>query len=153
MIRPIRHLVIGIGSAHGDDRAGWQLIDALMLRKQHASVGLRKASVPHDMIDWMDDCQRLHIVDACESNSDRVQRLDRSEGRIAIENMTRSRGSHQIGVGDVLELAESLGKLPPHVTVWAIPGAQFRVNQTISEPCRDHVERCADLIQGELDHA
>ena len=152
MIGPTRHLVVGIGSAHGDDRAGWQLIDALISRKQHSSVELRKASVPHDMIDWMDTCHWLHIVDACESESV-VQRLDCSQGQVAIENMTRSGGSHQIGVGNILELAESLGRLPQHVTLWAIPATQFQANKEISKSCSSEVERCANLIQGELDHA
>jgi hydrogenase maturation protease len=80
--RPI--VVIGIGSPHGDDRAGWEVVDRLSIarnepealaephRKQSASasgsdskvVVLHKASVPHDILDWFDVQSPTHIIDA-----------------------------------------------------------------------------------------
>jgi hydrogenase maturation protease len=151
MTHPPCSLVVGIGSAHGDDQAGWRLIDTLKSR-DHAAAQLRKASVPHDMIDWMDACEWLHVVDACDS-LDAVRQLDLPSGQIASQAETRSSNSHQIGVSGVIELAASLGRLPERVTLWAIPAKNFHANSEIGDACMKHVELCADLIQRELDHA
>jgi len=148
MTKRSRHLVVGIGSAHGDDQAGWLLIDALLLRNR-TSVPLRKAAVPHDMIDWLDDCKSLHIVDACDSE-DAVRRFDLSNGNVTTNTNTRCGSSHQMGVGDVMQLARSLGRLPEQVILWAIPGHNFHPGGAISEPCMKQVELCADRIQKDL---
>lgn len=148
---PLRILVVGIGSAHGDDQAGWRLIDTLVSRN-HASAELRKASVPHDMMDWMDGCESLHVVDACDSEN-AVRRLDVSSGDISSPVKTRSSNSHQIGVGGVIELAKSLGLLPKRVMLWAIPGKEFFPNGDIGGQCMEQVELCAHLIQREIGDA
>ena len=72
--------VVGIGSFHGDDRAGWEVIDRLCLRLNGLSglshVAFRKAAVPHDVLDWLSPQVRLHLVDACTSDVPGVQRLE-----------------------------------------------------------------------------
>ena len=62
-------LIVGIGSAHGDDQAGWKAIE-LLEQLNLKGVDLRKASVPHDLIDWLDEIFILHIVDSCTAASD-----------------------------------------------------------------------------------
>ena len=142
---------MGIGSPNGDDQAGWRVIDTLS-SLDHAAVQLRKASVPHDLIDWLEDCDSLHIVDACDSEAE-LQRFDMATDRHAIPTRIRSCGSHQIGVASVIELAESLQLMPARVTLWAIPGKQFDANAEIGSDCMKHVQLCADFIQQELEHA
>lgn len=145
---PHRSLVVGIGSAHGDDQAGWQLIDALKARKL-ASSQLRKASVPHHLMDWLADCDSLHVVDAWEGDG-AVLRLDVSGGCITCSRKTRSSNSHQLSIGGVIELADSLGLLPERVMLWAIPGQAFGPNGEIGDRCMQQVELCANRIQREL---
>jgi hydrogenase maturation protease len=147
----LRSLIVGIGSGHGDDQAGWKLIDTLSARR-NASAQLRKASVPHDMIDWLTECESLHIVDACDSPH-ALRRLDVSDGCIPAQTKTRSSSSHQISVSGVVELAKSLELLPQRVTLWTIPGVEFHPNGEIGDRCMAQVELCANLIQEDLDHA
>jgi hydrogenase maturation protease len=150
-------LVVGIGSPHGDDQAGWLLIDRLAAGHQPA-FQLRKANVPHDMIDWMHTCLSLHIADACDSHGE-IQRIqlagtDQTTPQDApwpqIVTQTRSRTSHQLGIGSVIQLADSLGILPQEVVLWTIPGSRFSPQDTISDACAEQIRLCADRIQRDL---
>lgn len=148
---PLTQLIVGVGSAHGDDQAGWRLVDALMARRSQ-SAELRKASTPHQMIDWLPGCAALHVVDACDRQTD-VLRIDISAGQIPAEAATRSSSSHHVGVADVVELADSLGLLPQRVVLWAIPAESFDPGGPIGDRCLRQIERCADLLEQELAHA
>lgn len=151
MTASCRNLVVGIGSAHGDDQAGWQVIDILAARKL-TSARLRKAAVPHDLIDWIDDCHALHIVDACDSQQ-ALLRCPLLDGQFSIATRTRSRSSHQFGIADVLHLAQSLQLLPEHVVLWAIPAGVFLPDREISDCCARQVVGCADRIQEDLSNS
>jgi hydrogenase maturation protease len=140
-----QNLVVGIGSAHGDDQAGWQVID-LLARRPLASVQLRKASVPHDMLDWIEHAAALHIVDACDSVA-QLQQLDVSTAQATPVMRTRSASSHQLGIDGVLALARSLGILPPRVVLWAIPGREFPPGGNLRQECAAQVEHCVDQLQ------
>lgn len=59
-----RTLVVGLGSFHGDDRAGWNVIDRLE-RLPLPGIELRKAMIPLDILDWIDTHCSLHLIDAC----------------------------------------------------------------------------------------
>ncbi|MCA9191733.1 MAG: hypothetical protein KDB03_08225 [Planctomycetales bacterium] len=81
-------LVVGIGSPHGDDAVGWNVIDCLAeflsssqmelttrqqnqfssellsQSKKRFSLQTRKAAVPHEILDWLSPTNRIHVVDA-----------------------------------------------------------------------------------------
>jgi Ni,Fe-hydrogenase maturation factor len=73
-----RILVAGIGSPHGDDRAGWDVADRMA---SHVAVGgggrmgsprldavaaarVVRLSVPHDLFDHLESVDVLHLIDA-----------------------------------------------------------------------------------------
>lgn len=80
-----RVLIVGIGSAHGDDQAGWLVIRQLqelltaddgrgirgtsnaVSEFAELSVECRQAQSPVDLLDWIEGHETLHIVDACDS--------------------------------------------------------------------------------------
>ena len=152
---PAGTLLVGIGSPHADDQAGWLLIQQLSECSTNG-LPMRKAKVPHELLDWIDDCEDLHIIDACERNAykpeDDVHRLDCSQAEdcSVLDSRMRSHSSHQLGLGSVIQLGRMLGSFPKRVTVWAVPGENFHPSQPVSETCRQHVARCADLIAEEL---
>ncbi len=84
-------IVIGIGSPHGDDRAGWEVIDRLHDVVPQRIV-LRKASVPHDLLDWLDVTTETHLIDA---RCDKVPGLKRFNMQLddaaSYSSTTRSR--------------------------------------------------------------
>lgn len=148
-MNPQACLIVGIGSRHGDDQAGWQVIDLLAESNFDSVAQLKKASVPHDLLDWMDGCNSLHIVDACDSGED-VQRYDHSISQAS--RACRAANSHQFDITRTLELAKSLDRLPPRITLWAIPGEQFEPHGEISGRCMKLVAVCAERIEAELDN-
>ena len=58
-------LLVGLGSAHGDDQVGWYVIDRLSESIQHrCGIAARRAVIPLDLLDWLDEVHTLHICDA-----------------------------------------------------------------------------------------
>ncbi len=115
-------IVIGLGSWHGDDRVGWHLVERL---REHSKpfVPAFALEEPTRIIDYLDNCEHLVIVDACVSGAEAgsIQRLTWPDSRL---DQLRSESSHSFGLGASLRLAERLGKLPPRVVVYAIEAGQ-----------------------------
>ncbi len=122
-------LFVGIGSPHGDDRAGWLVADALaeseplMQAGGQAEVSVRKALTPVDVLDWLDDVRRLIVCDAVRGAGSagtlyRWRWPDASLGHV------RSAGSHDVGLAAALTRAASLGWLPADVVVWGVEAGQ-----------------------------
>ena len=175
-----RTLVVGIGSSHGDDQAGWKVIEQLE-RLQLPGIELRQATVPHDIVDWLGGNIALHIIDGCLSNDglnpsddlphQRFEMLADAKGQAsrlrfmdsrqqlsatAIDqrpNSLRSAGSHQIDVFTVLELAACLKRLPKHVLLWVIPGQHFGPGNSITVGCENAIASCVEHLSRELSHA
>ena len=149
-------MVVGVGSHHGDDQAGWLVIDRLQdslqerLHDRHCllpHVKLRKALIPLDLLDWMDGVQTLHIVDAChtdQQNTPLVRRFAWRSGQLvpaALQERDHVKddagflpashsGSHDFGVLQVLQLAEFTAHCPAQIFVWAVANQQAGTIET-----------------------
>ncbi len=73
----VKILIAGIGSPHGDDRAGWAVIDHLSsrLNSSQPNVTVRRIKVPHELIDHLDGVNELHLVDAARTSPNEEPRL------------------------------------------------------------------------------
>jgi hydrogenase maturation protease len=116
MRRGIR--VVGVGSPHGDDRVGWRLVEDLA---ELAGPGVEAVAVaePLGMLDHLDGCSALIVVDAC--------RTGRAAGSAVIltwpEDRPEFEGSastHGLNLAMVLQMADVLGHLPPSVLLFAV---------------------------------
>ena len=67
-----RTLVVGIGSPHGDDQAGWLVVERLRDLLPKSSAEFHVAQSPTDLLNWLEDHETLFLVDAIEA-------ADRSE--------------------------------------------------------------------------
>ena len=117
-----RTLIVGIGSPHGDDQAGWLVADRLSGELVHEAVAVRKATSPADLLDWVDDFERLIICDACRGMT-RAGSLNRwmwPAGEIA---EARWSGTHDLALPGALRLAAGLGRLPDPTVIWAVEGS------------------------------
>jgi hydrogenase maturation protease len=176
-----RVLIAGLGSPHGDDQAGWLVVEKLAIECQDdPDIMVRRASIPLDLLDWMEGVDVLHICDACEATESQVKlhRIEyraetdelASQGREAADSSTvnavnqgtniprsplnlhslRSRGTHDFGLPEVLRLAEATNLLPERVIIWAIGGKRFGPEAAIGDVCRDAVQEAANQIQREV---
>ena len=158
-------LIAGIGSAHGDDQAGWLVAEQLAAGFQDCcNITVRKAMIPLDLLDWLDGVDVLHVCDACETveNRGRVDRYVWNDNRIVRSNpelhptvahawpSLRKRGSHDFGTSDVLGLAAELRSLPDRVVIWAVEGHRYQPGDQICAMTRIAAMQAASCIAGEL---
>jgi hydrogenase maturation protease len=171
-MRPQETLLAGLGSPHSDDQAGWLIIDQLaeaLTGEDH--VVCRKASIPLDLLDWMEHFDAVHLVDCCLGNLAEQSDAYRSKvpvvwkflwdgdqlvaGQAVASSATmiasvlkslRSRGSNDFALTEVLALGSQLQLLPPHITVWVITGERFEQAGEASAAVKQHVQTAALLI-------
>ena len=123
-------VIIGLGSWHGDDRVGWRLVEWLCERRE-PTVPAFALEEPTRIIDYLDDCEHLVIVDACLSGAEpgTILRLTWPDPRF---DQLRSDSSHSFGLGASLRLAERLRKLPRRVVVFAVEVGQCHSMRELS---------------------
>lgn len=128
-----RTLIVGLGSAHGDDQAGWLVIDELSRRLAGACPEMvwRKLSLPIDLIQELEGVEELRLCDACEADAGIGCMSHWSWPTYNLLRM-RSSNSHQLGLPEVLELAVTLKQLPARVGIWGIGGSEFRPGSEMS---------------------
>ena len=153
--------IIGIGSPHGDDRAGWAVADTIeslltadpdTLRRL---LDIRKATVPHQILDWLAVDSEVHLVDASLDDDARVRRiaigaadLHRSPP-IALKTQ-RSESTHHMDVLETLKLAAALGRFPNELILWTISITEYRRASEMSQPVELLVQRCAQQMIDEI---
>jgi hydrogenase maturation protease len=100
-------LIVGVGSAYGDDRLGWQVAQWLEPRVG-LGVTVRTARTPIQLL----------VVDACHGDGPlgsahrwRWPDIPCQSGVFA--------GTHDLGLVDALRLADELGVLPPEAVLFA----------------------------------
>jgi hydrogenase maturation protease len=130
-------LVVGLGNAwRGDDGAGPAVARALgddprVVVLEGEPIGLIEA--------WA-GAQDVVVVDAVSSGAapGTVHRLDAGAAPLPA---TLARGStHAFGLAETIELARTLDRLPPRLTVYGIEGQDFRAGDQLSAPVRTAVD-------------
>lgn len=166
---PLPTLVVGIGSPHGDDQAGWEVITQLSDRFL-GEFTFRKASVPHDILDWLHSELNLHIVDASLDSEPGVRRhaiRQQPDPSVQINQLqpwsadfaemafpdVRSSSSHQLDLLSVLKLASTLGKLPNQFLLWTVSIELSCKNDGMGTGTASRVSECARRIANELQNA
>ena len=144
-------LVIGIGNAdRGDDAAGLEVVRRL------------RGTLPEDMdlaehggeasalLAQLEDAERAFLVDACTSGAPAgtIRRLDAGVEPIPQEAFGVS--THGFGLAEAIELARTLGELPPQCIIYAIEGASFATGAPLSPEVADAVIKVADRLCAEI---
>ena len=90
------------------------------------------------------------VVDAMSSGvpTGTVRRLDASRTPLPAELFRGS--THGLGLPEAIELARSLGQLPPSLVIYGIEGANFEFGTRLSYPVECGVREAALLISEEL---
>ena len=144
-----RTLIVGLGSPHGDDQAGWLVADALSGRRLQPAVAVRKAMSPADVLDWVDGLERLIICDACRGLSQigALSRWDWPADQLAQVSWS---GTHDLALPAALELADRLGRLPSQTVIWAVAGATANALTTPSDAVAAAIPMLTAAITAEL---
>ena len=149
-----RAMVIGIGNTlRGDDAAGLVVADRL---RDHVPEGVEVVGCdqePVSLIDAWQDADAVVLVDAVVTGAEpgTVLRVDASDGLISPRAFRSS--THAFGIGETIELARALGKLPRRVIIYGIEGTHFEARPMLTAPVADAIEKVAESILAELGSA
>jgi hydrogenase maturation protease len=124
-------LVVGLGSPHGEDCVGWEVVSGLAANRKEVDVLLLRE--PTELLENLASRDRLWVIDACRSGAPpgTIHRLTWPDERIG---QRRGVSSHGVSLEAVLQLAEKLGRLPDDVTLFlveigdAAPGSELGAN-------------------------
>jgi hydrogenase maturation protease len=138
--------VIGLGNAfRGDDAAGLEVARRLDARAFEGE--------PVSLVEEWRDVDRLILVDAMRSGAGAgaIRVVAAHDEPLPAELQRPS--THLMGVGEAVELARTLGRLPQETYVYAIEGERFDAGTGLSPAVAAAVERVAELIEEVLHDA
>jgi hydrogenase maturation protease len=141
-------VIAGIGSPHGDDQAGWQVVD-LLDRRPHFPARLVRLTESTQLLDELAGCGRLIVVDACWGGPcvGVITRLEWPDPRI---RQVHNHSTHGVGLCNALELAERLGRMMPIVEIFGIQIGSYRPLSEISAEVSRAVSELAGIVSDEL---
>jgi hydrogenase maturation protease len=147
-----RTVVIGVGNAfRGDDAAGRAVAKRVQERLPDEIEVIVCELEPTRLIDAWDGADAAVVVDAVSSGAEpgTVHRFDASSEALLSREYRSS--THALGIGETIELARAIGKLPPRVVVFGIEGEVFGSGTELSGPALEGVERAVELVLEEAE--
>ena len=148
----VRRVVVGVGNAlRGDDAAGIAVAESLRGRLPDDVEVVECEQEPSRLLDAWRDAQFALVVDACASGAGRgtIHRFDASSEALPTRVFRSS--THAFGVGDAVELARALDRLPERVVVYGVEGSDFTPGSGLTPEVESAVARVADQIVFELE--
>jgi hydrogenase maturation protease len=141
--------VIGVGNAYrSDDAAG--LVVARRLRARGVDA-VEQEGEPVALLEAFADRDAVVVIDAVRSGAapGTVHRVDVSERPLPAE-LGGASSTHAVGVGEAIELARVLNRLPPRVVVFGVEGERFEAGTGLSAAVTAAVDPLVDAILAEL---
>jgi hydrogenase maturation protease len=147
--------IIGLGSPHGDDQIGWELVR--LLESEAAvdeSLRLRAcASVGGELLEFWKDAALVILVDAVRGTESpgavsRISLLAPSDP--SVPESVRALSSHGIDLPELIELAEALDVLPPRLLFFGVEVATCSPFSPLSSPVRAALPELARVVRAEI---
>lgn len=144
--------IIGLGNEfRGDDAVG-----LLAVRRIRGSVGncaevVEAGTAGVELLELMKGAPAVLLIDAARSGQapGTIHRLDASAGPIVPHLFPRS--THAVGVAEAVELARTLGVLPPKVIVYGIEAGNTEVGHSLSPQVGHALDEVVQLILRETE--
>jgi hydrogenase maturation protease len=107
---------------------------------------------PTRIIDAWQGAWAAVIVDAVESgaNPGTLHRVDASKTSVPAHVFRSS--THAFGVGEAIELARALGRMPERVIVYGVEGATFLAGVGLTPPVEAALDEVVEAVLGDLEH-
>ena len=147
-------LVLGLGNAvMTDDAFGGRVIASLRQRYQFPEevTLLDGGTLGLDLLPHLEGVSRLLIVDALEMGAapGTVFRLSGDEVPRAFASKL---SVHQMGVQDLLAVAELQGHLPPELVVWGVQPGSVEMALELTAPVASALVEVVAGVVGELEN-
>jgi hydrogenase maturation protease len=145
-------LVIGVGNElRGDDGAGLETVRLLDDLDGHDGVAVRGYEGEGvGLLDLWSGADAVWIIDAVVAGgpAGTVHRYDATSE--PLPTSMRNTSTHATSVGDGIELARTLGRLPAATVVYGIAGASFRTGDRPSSAVRAAAAEVAAAVRAEV---
>lgn len=145
-----RPMFLGLGSHHGDDQAGWLVIDRL----HQCGVPVANAvavSSPDEIWHRRIHDRKLILCDATVDPG-KVGTI-RQWSWPGVQLPELHHGTHDFPLGAVLTLGQTLELCPAKVVIWTIAGRRFSAGDEISPSVRQAAISLANTLYEEFSHA
>lgn len=139
-------LAVGLGSPHGDDRVGWEVIDRLAVRTQLPAA---KARDGVELLQMISGQVQVLVIDAA-APSGHPGRMRQFEWPVHDLDIASLVSSHGLGVVDALRMAQTLGCAPHRAIVITIEASQTGPLCFLSDEVERSIDRLVEcLINGD----
>jgi hydrogenase maturation protease len=141
--RPGRAVVIGVGNDfRGDDGAGPAVLARLAGRVPPGVDLVASDGEPANLLETWDGASVAIVVDAVQAGQSQagtlhrlvIETQDGPAGQQTVPEGAGVSGSHQLGLGSAIGLAQVLGRLPARLIVHGIGGSDFTLGAGLSKP-------------------
>lgn len=143
-----RCLIAGIGSPHGDDQAGWLVVDRLC-EKNGFHIETQKLSTPLELLDKIEGLDCLVCIDAIEGDEPHGS-INRHVWPFETSWQIRNQSTHGMDLVSVLKIAESMNMLPAKVILWTIEGRSWETGAEISSVVENELISLVSCVEQEL---
>lgn len=142
--------VLGIGSPHGDDRVGWQVVEALEGSYASPEVNILALDRPGpNLLHYLDGAAGAVLVDAMHGNYAPGTIVSLSRRRLLRE--ARQWSSHLLGIPEALALGEALDLLPNQLLLLGIQSDRMESgNETLSPVLEKVIPEAVARIRAQL---
>lgn len=148
----MRVVVVGVGNTlRGDDAAGLEAARRLRDLLPPEVRVVQSDGEPSRLLDAWEGADAVVILDAVSSEGSpgAVHRLDASSEPLPARLFGAS--THELGVGEAIELARALGRLPERVVVFGVEGADFGARDELSPEAARGVAEAVAAVAKELE--
>ena len=142
-----RILVIGIGNEYRSDDAVGLVVARRLRQLSLGNVTVIEASGEGtDLVESWKGADTVIIVDAASSSAKpgTIHRIDARAQRIPTGLLRYS--THAFSVGEAVELARAINRLPPRMVVYGIEGERFDEGTVLSRAVQGSVDTVVDLV-------
>jgi hydrogenase maturation protease len=150
----MKHVIVGVGNEYRRDDGVGLAVAARLQGRVPAGVDIVACEQePSRLLDAWEGAATALVVDAIESGAEpgTLLRFDASE--LAVPARVFRSSTHAFGVGDAIELARALSKLPGRVVVYGVEGAEFAAGEGLSTAVQRAVEQAAVAVLKDLERA
>lgn len=151
---PQTTLIIGVGNEYrGDDGVGPAVLRALAgTQPADVEMVVQAGEALALMTAWM-DAERVILIDAVAARGTpgKMYRIDARKTPLPAHFLACS--THDFGVAAAIELARTIGLLPPHIILYGIEGQDFAPGAGLSSPIARAVHTVAARVTQEVRRA
>lgn len=153
---PARVVVVGVGNEfRRDDGAGPRVVAALAGRLPVGTAAVVADGDPSRLIDAWNGAGAAFVVDACRGGRTpgtvlRVEVRDGGAERAPLPAWNGAGGSHALGLAAAVDLGRAVGRVPRHLVLFGIEGADFGDGPGLSRAVEAAAAMVARLVEAEV---